>query len=87
MWRKRAHTLDPLTKICSKKVKFKWTDVENNVFITTNKIVGRDVIPYYPNFSERFIIHTEASKMQLGEVMSENRKPIAFYLRKLPLLK
>ena len=33
MWRKRAHTLAPLTKLCSTKFKFKWTEVENNAFI------------------------------------------------------
>ena len=32
MWRKRVNTLAPLTKPCSKKVKFKWNDVENNAF-------------------------------------------------------
>ena len=36
--RKRAHTLAPLTKICSTKVNFKWTDVENNYFIAMKTI-------------------------------------------------
>ena len=50
MWNKRAHTLAPLTKLCSTKVKFKWTDVENNAFIAMKNIVGCDVLIYYPNF-------------------------------------
>ena len=50
IWRKRANTLAPLTKLCSMKVKLKWTDVENNDFIATKKIVGRDVLLSYPNF-------------------------------------
>ena len=37
----------------------------------------------YPNFNEPFIIHTDASKTQLGAVISQNNKPIAFYSRKL----
>ena len=37
MWRKSANKLAPLTKLCSTRVKFKWTDVENNVFIATKK--------------------------------------------------
>ena len=61
MWRKRAHTLDPLTKLCSTEVKFKWTDVESNAFIVMKKIVGRDILLFYPNFREKFIIHTDAS--------------------------
>ena len=31
-----------------------------------NEIVGRHVLMYYPKFSEDFIIHTDASKTQLG---------------------
>ena len=43
------------------------------------KIVGLDVLPSYPNFSEKFIIHTNASKTQLGGVIIQNSKPIASY--------
>ena len=87
MWRKRAHELVPITKICSTKVKFKWTDIENNAFIAMKKIVGRDVLLYYPNFSERSIIHTDARKTQLGGVTIKNGKSIDFYSRKLTLWK
>ena len=37
MWRKRAHTLATLTNLCSTKVQFKYTDVENNAFIAMKK--------------------------------------------------
>ena len=76
MFRKRAHTLAPLTKLCSTKFKFKCTDVENNYFIAMKNIVGRDVLLSYPNFSRKFTIHTNASKTQLGGVISKNGKPI-----------
>ena len=83
MWCKRTHTLAPLTKICSTMVKSKWTDVENNYFLAMKKIVGRDVLLYYPHFSENFIIHTDARKTQLGGLMIQNGKPTAFYSSKL----
>ena len=51
------------------------------------KIVGRDFLLSYHNFSENFMIHTDASKTQLGGVISQNGKPIAFYSRKLTLQK
>ena len=57
MWCNRAHTLAPLTKLYSTKVKFKWTDVENDTFIDMKKIVGRDILLSYPKFSEKFIIY------------------------------
>ena len=78
MWRKRAHTLSPLTKLGFTKFKFEWTDVEQKAFMTI-KIVGRDVLLSYPNFSEEFIICTDASKMQLRGVISQQVKPIAFH--------
>ena len=60
MWRKRVHTLAPLTKLCATKVNFKWTYAENNTFIEMNKIVGRGVLISYPNLIEKFIMHTDA---------------------------
>ena len=83
MWRRRAHTLAPLTRLCSTKVKFKWTEVEQNAFMAMKKIVGRDVLLAYPDFTKEFVIHTDASKAQLGGVISQEGKPIAFYSRKL----
>ena len=32
MWHKRAHTLALLTKLCSKKCKFNWTEIEQKAF-------------------------------------------------------
>ena len=47
------------------------------------KIVGRDVLISYPNFSEKFIIYTDSSNTQLGGISSQNGKPISFYSHKL----
>ena len=37
----------------------------------------------FPDFTQPFHIHTDASDYQLGSVISQNNKPIAFYTRKL----
>ena len=37
----------------------------------------------FPDFSKPFVIHTDASHTQLGAVISQDNKPIAFYSRKL----
>ena len=37
----------------------------------------------YPDWSKPFDIHTDASDYQLGAVISQNKKPIAFFSRKL----
>ena len=43
----------------------------------------RDVMLAYPNFLKKFVIHTDAGDRQLGAVISQDNKPIAFYSRKL----
>ena len=47
------------------------------------KSISRETSLVYPNFSKLFVIHTDASKVQLGAVISQDNKPIAFYSRKL----
>ena len=37
----------------------------------------------FPDFNEPFVIHTDASKVQLGACISQKGRPIAFYSRKL----
>ena len=37
----------------------------------------------YPDFKKPFDIHTDTSDLQLGAVIIQNGKPIAFYSRKL----
>ena len=80
---KHAHTLVPITKICSTKFKFIWTDVENNAFVVIKRIVVRDVLQSYPTFSEKYIIHTDSRKTHIWGVISQNGKPIGFYSHKL----
>ena len=47
------------------------------------KIMARETILAYPNFDKPFEIHTDASAYQLGAIISQDGKPIAFYSRKL----
>ena len=46
-------------------------------------MIGREVLLGYPDFNAPFEIHTDASKLQLGAVISQKGKPIAFYSRKM----
>ena len=52
MWRRHAHKLAPLTKLCYTNVKFERTDVEQKSFEDNKKIVGRGMFLSYPNFSK-----------------------------------
>ena len=83
MWHKRSETLAPLTALTSKTVKWRWTEVEQKAFDAMKKILGKEVLLSYPNFNKRFVIYTDASKTQLGAVITQDDKPVAFYSRKL----
>ena len=83
MWSKRSHLLQPLTTLTSRKVKFKWTDVEQKPFGEIKWIFTHDILLIYPYFNERFYIHTDYSELQLGSVISQKGKPIAFYSREI----
>ena len=83
MWIRRSELLAPLTKLCSKNVKWQWTEEHAAAFDKVKKVISKDVLLSYPDFSKPFDIHTDASHHQLGAVISQNGHPIAFYSRKL----
>ena len=83
MWVKRSHLLAPLASLTSKTTKWKWGPEQAEAFREIKKVISRKVLLAYPDFNEPFIIHTDASHYQLGAVISQNDKPIAFYSRKL----
>ena len=46
-------------------------------------MIRREILKGYPDFNAPFEIHTDASKLQLGAVISQKGKPIAFYSQKM----
>ena len=83
MCQKRSHLLAPLTELTSKKAKWRWTDVHQAAFTEVKRVIARETILAYPDFDKPFDIHTDASQIQLGAVISQEKKPVAFYSRKL----
>jgi len=47
------------------------------------RVIAKETLLACPNFNKPFQIHTDASHYQLGAVVSQEGKPIAFYSRKL----
>jgi hypothetical protein len=58
-------------------------DCTYSTLLQTCYFIGREVLLAYPNFNKPFEIHTNASKMQLGAVISQDNKPVTFFSRKL----
>ena len=83
MWPRPSHTLALLTKLTYINRNFKLTKFEQDAFEKIKRIVARDTLSTYPVFNETFKIHTNASALQLGAVISQKGKPIAFHIRKI----
>ena len=60
-----------------------WKDKHQKCFDATKYMIRREVLKGYPDFNAPFEIHTDASKLQLGAVISQKGKPIAFYSRNM----
>ena len=83
MWARRSDILAPLSELTSKKAIFKWLPKHQQAFDEMKKIIARETILAFPDFSQPFHIHTDASDVQMGAVISQNDKPIAFWSKKL----
>jgi len=83
MWVRRSHVLAPLAALTSKTTKWKWEPQHQKAFVMAKRVIAKETLLAYPNFNKPFQIHTDTSHYQLGAVVSQEGKPIAFYSRKL----
>ncbi len=85
LWPKRSHILEPFTAISAGKkgTKIKWTPELEMAFGKVKAMVCQETLLTYPDWSKPFDIHTDASDFQLGAVISQEKRPIAFFSRKL----
>ena len=82
MWHTRSHLQHPLSVLTSNKVKFKWTGVEQKSFDDIKHAVANKNLLEYTDLKKMFDINTDASYYQLGAVIIQGGKLIAFYSRK-----
>jgi transposase InsO family protein len=83
MWQKRSHILAPLTSLSGKTAKWKWTKECTEAFESIKASMARETLLNFPDFNKEFHIFTDASNYQLGAVIMQDDKPLAFYSRKL----
>ena len=51
-------------------------------FDKIKNVIAEDVILAYPGNNQTFHAHTDASKFQMGGVVSQNKTPVAFFSKK-----
>lgn len=91
MWRHRSHLLAPLTDLTANKNGKKgkrrgpieWKPHHAEAFEQIKQALMNEVMLSFPDFNIPFEIHMDASDYQLGSVIMQKGKPIAFYSRKL----
>ena len=97
LWERRSDLLAPLTDLVgecgetkttrrsgTKKKPFYWNESHQQAFDSIKTMIARDVVLAYPNFSEVFEIYTDASSRQLGAVITQRGRPIAFSVGNYP---
>lgn len=83
MWRKRSHILAPLTALASNSVPFKWTDEHQAAFEEVKRTISKEVMLNFPDYSKGFQLKTDASNRQIGAVLKQGDKTLAFFSKKL----
>ena len=82
MWTSRSHVLAPLGDKTDKSV-FQWTPEMDKAFIKMKKILTTDALYAYPDHKNKFVIYTDASDFQLGAVIFQHDRLVAYYSKKL----
>jgi hypothetical protein len=72
MWKGRSHVLAPLTELVSKIKAFQWKEEQQKAFELIKKIMSRETLLSFPDFSKPFHIYADASDYQLGSVIMQD---------------
>jgi hypothetical protein len=83
MWQKRSHMLAPLTGLVSPLVKYKLGEEQQKALDEIKQKVSQETLLAFPDFEKEFHVYTDASRKQLGEIIMQEGKLLAFYSRKL----
>lgn len=79
MWRYRSELLAPLTALTSSKKAYRWTSAEQNAFEKVKDRIAAQVQLQYPDYDLPFELYADASAHQLGGVIMQRGKPLAFW--------
>ncbi|KAG7346017.1 reverse transcriptase RNA-dependent DNA polymerase [Nitzschia inconspicua] len=82
MFPRRSHLLSPLTAQVGKR-KLNWNDECEKSFKEIKSLLAKEAFLRYPDHNKPFHIYTDASDRQLGSVILQEGKPVAFFSRKL----
>ena len=82
MWPRWTHVLAPLTNLIGKK-KFQWNKEQDEAFKQMKALIATDALLAYLDHNKPFKIEMDSSDYQLGGVIKQNGRPVAYNSRKL----
>ena len=82
MWPRRTHTLVPLIAMTG-KAPFQWMPVHQKAFEQMKSLISTDALLAYPDPTKPYDVESDASDYQLGGVIKQNNRPMAYFSRKL----
>ena len=96
MWARCSEMLAPLTDLVgecgetkttrmnkTKKKPWRWDPIHQQAFDDIKAAIAKETVLAYPDFLKPFEIYTDTSSTQLGAVITQDNRPIAFFSRKL----
>ncbi len=96
MWARHSEMLAPLTDLVgecgemkttrmnkTKTKPWQWDLNHQQAFDNIKAAIAKETVLAYPDFLKPFEIYMDASSMQLGAVITQDNRPIAFFSRKL----
>ncbi len=96
MWENHSEMLAPLTALLgewgetkttkkneTKKKLWRWDPIHQQAFDNVEAAIPKETVLAYLDFSKLFEIYTDASATQLGAVIAQDNRPIAFFSRRL----
>jgi hypothetical protein len=96
MWARCSEMLAPLTDLVgecgetkntridkTKKKPWGWDPIHQQAFDNVKAAIAKETVLAYPDFLKPFEIYMDASSTQLGAVITQDNRPIAFFGRKL----
>jgi hypothetical protein len=66
-------------------VPWHWDEVHQRAFNHVKAGIAREIVLAYPDYFKVFKMYTDTSSKQLGAVISQENRPIAFFVGNSPL--
>lgn len=73
--------LEPLYKLLQKDTKYRWSELEEKIFIKLKNKWKDELELRIPNINKSYVLETDASNIGIGAILKQDNLPIAYISR------